>query len=173
MKPNELLIDAYSRIKQLVHTSASGLNQEQLAYRPEPGANSIAWLIWHLTRIQDGHLAGATGLEEAWVISGWAEKFGMAPDKSINGYGDGPKEVAALRPETSDILLGYLDAVWERTIGYLKKADADDLDRIIDRSYDPPVSAGVRLVSVLTDNIQHAGQARYLRGIIERQGVGV
>lgn len=172
MKPNELLIDAYSRIKQLVHRIASGLNQEQLAYRLEPGSNSIAWLIWHLTRIQDGHLAGATGLEEAWVSSGWAQKFGMVPDKAINGVGDGPEEVGALRPESPDILLGYFDAVYDRTIAYLERADADDLDRIIDRSYDPPVSAGVRLVSVLNDNIQHAGQARYLRGIIERLGVG-
>jgi hypothetical protein len=172
MKTNEILIDAYSRIKQLVHTSATGLNREQLAYRPEPGANSIAWLIWHLTRIQDGHLATTTGLEEAWISEGWAAKFGMAADRSINGVGDGPEEVAAFQPENPDTLLGYFDAVYECTVSHLKSAPDSDFERIVDESYDPPVTAGVRLVSVLSDNIQHAGQARYLRGIVERLGVG-
>jgi len=172
MNANQLLIDAYGRIKQIVHTSASGLNQEQLTYRPEPGANSIAWLIWHLTRIQDGHLASTTGLEEAWITDGWAARFGMPPDKSVNGQGDGPEEVGAIRPNGPVDLLGYFDAVYGRTIAYLEKAAEADLDRIVDRSYNPPVEAGVRLVSVLSDNIQHAGQARYLRGIVERLRVG-
>lgn len=170
MEASEILIDAYTRIQELVHRSAEGLTQEQLAYRPEEGSNSIAWLIWHLTRIQDGHLAAATRQDEAWVTEGWADRFGMPSDASVNGQGDGPAEVAALRPDGPEVLLGYHDAVVDRTRAYLRTADAAELDRIIDRSYDPPVSVGVRLVSVISDNTQHAGQARYLRGMIERQG---
>ncbi|MCH7594887.1 MAG: DUF664 domain-containing protein [Chloroflexi bacterium] len=170
MEGNEILIDAYTRIQELVHRSADGLTQEQLAYRPEEGSNSIAWLIWHLTRIQDGHLAAATGQDEAWVTEGWADRFGMPSDTSVNGQGDGPAEVAALRPDGPEVLLGYHDAVVDRTRAYLQKVDGAELERIIDRSYDPPVSVGVRLVSVISDNTQHAGQARYLRGMIERQG---
>ncbi|MFQ5554047.1 MAG: DUF664 domain-containing protein [Acidimicrobiia bacterium] len=169
METSDILIDAYTRIQEVVHRSAAGLTQDQLAYRPEEGSNSIAWLIWHLTRIQDGDLAGVTGSEDAWVTQGWADRFGMARDVSINGMGDGPAEVAALRPDGPDVLLEYHDAVADRTREYLRTVDAADLDRIVDRSYDPPVSAGVRLVSVISDNIQHAGQARYLRGIIDRQ----
>ena len=170
MEAGEILVDAYTRIQELVHRSADGLTQEQLAYRPEEGSNSIAWLIWHLTRIQDGHLAAATGNEEAWITDGWADRFGMPADTSVNGQGDGPAEVAALRPDGPEVLLGYHDAVVDRTRAYLRTVDAAELDRIIDRSYDPPVSVGVRLVSVISDNTQHVGQARYLRGMIERQG---
>ncbi|MBT3941557.1 MAG: DUF664 domain-containing protein [Chloroflexi bacterium] len=171
MEANEILIDAYTRIQELVHRSAEGLTQDQLAYRPEEGSNSIAWLIWHLTRIQDGHLAAATGNDEAWVTEGWAAQFGMKPDAAINGQGDGPAEVAALRPDDPDVLLGYHDTVVDRTRAYLGTVNAGELDRIIDRSYDPPVSVGVRLVSVISDNTQHAGQARYLNGMIERLGI--
>ena len=167
MEANEILIDAYTRIQELVHRSAEGLTQEQLVYRQEEGSNSIAWLIWHLTRIQDGHLAGATGNEEAWVSGGWAEKFVMDADTSINGQGDGPEEVAALTADGA-LMLGYHDAVVDRTRGYLANVDAAELDRVFDRSYDPPVTVGVRLVSVISDNTQHAGQARYLNGMIER-----
>ncbi len=169
MEANEILIDAYTRIQELVHRSADGLSSEQLSYRPEEGSNSIAWLIWHLTRIQDGHLAAATGNDEAWVTEGWAGKFGMDADTAINGQGDGPAEVAALNADSA-VLLGYHDAVVDRTRAYLAGVDGPELDRIIDRSYDPPVSVGVRLVSVISDNTQHAGQARYLSGMIERVG---
>jgi len=170
LESSTILIDAYTRIQELVHRAVEGFTQDQLAYRPEEGSNSIAWLIWHLTRIQDGHLAAVTGLEEAWATEGWADKFGMPQDASFNGQGDGPAEVAAHRPEGPEVLLAYHDVVVDRTRAFLRTVHGAGLDRIVDRSYDPPVSAGVRLVSVLSDGLQHAGQALYLRGIIERQG---
>lgn len=170
MESKELLSDAYSHIRRIVHQAADGLTQEQLAYRPEEGSNSIAWLVWHLTRVQDSHLSAATQLKEAWLTEDWAERFGLRGSSSI-GYGDGPEQVAAIRPD-GDLLLGYHDRVSERVLAYLDTVDADELDRIVDTSYDPHVKAGVRLVSVISDNLQHAGQARYLRGMIERTGYG-
>lgn len=168
MQSRDLLRDAFMRVRELVHTSASGLDQQALTYRPEPGTNSIAWLCWHLTRIQDDHVSELAGLEQAWVTEGWAEKFGKEPDAKDDGRGYGPAEVASIAPEHPDILIAYQDAISDRTFAYLEKVDENELDRIIDRSYDPPVSVGVRLVSVISDNIQHGGQARFLRGIIER-----
>ena len=170
MESKELLFDAYSHIRRIVHQAADGLSQEQLAYRPEEGSNSIAWLVWHLTRIQDSHLSPVTQLEEAWLTEGWAEKFGLPGTTSI-GYGDGPEQVAAIRPD-GELLLGYHDRVSGRVHDYFDTVDAIELDRIVDTSYDPHVKAGVRLVSVISDNLQHAGQARYLRGMIERLGIG-
>jgi uncharacterized damage-inducible protein DinB len=170
MESKELLFDAYSHIRRIVHQAADGLSQEQLAYRPEEGSNSIAWLIWHLTRIQDSHLAPVTQLDEAWLAEDWSDRFGLPGTSSI-GYGDGPAEVAAIRPD-EELLLGYHDRVSERVLDYLGTVDADELDRIVDTSYDPHVKAGVRLVSVISDNLQHAGQARYLRGMFERIGYG-
>jgi hypothetical protein len=170
MNTSEVLIEAYRRIRELVHSATEGLDGDALAYRPEPGSNSIAWLVWHLTRIQDDHVSEVAGLEQAWVTGEWAAGLGMEPDPARLGMGDGPDEVAAIRPADSSVLLGYHDEVMDRTFAYLEGVDAGELDRIVDYSYTPPVSVGVRLVSVLSDNIQHAGQARYLRGMIERLG---
>jgi hypothetical protein len=168
METRDVLADAYHRIVELVHIAADGLDAEGLAYRPEPGANSIAWLIWHLTRIQDDHVSAIADREQAWTEEGWAARFGMPADAKKLGQGDTPDDVAAVRPADPEVLVEYHEAVAARTGEYLANVDAAELGRIIDRSYDPPVSVGVRLVSVISDNIQHAGQARYLRGIIDR-----
>ena len=167
MESKDLLTDAYGHIKRIVHQTVEGLDADKLSWRPEEGANSIAWLVWHLTRVQDGHLATTTGLEEAWITDDWASKFGKSADAAINGQGDGPDDVAGLQAD-AETLLGYHDFVHGRTANYLTSMPADDLERIIDTSYDPPVKAGIRLVSIIQDNMQHAGQARYLRGIIDR-----
>ncbi len=168
MDTSALLIEAYRRIQELVGVASEGLDTAGLTYRPEPGANSIAWLVWHLTRVQDDHLAEIAGTVKVWADPGWAERTGINRGATDTGYGDGPEDVAALVPASAEALLAYHAAVMDRTAEYLAGADESELDRIIDRSYDPPVSVGVRLVSVLSDNLQHAGQARYLRGIIER-----
>ena len=169
MESSDLLVEAYSHITRIVHQAADGLSQEQLAYRPEEGSNSIAWLVWHLTRIQDSHLKNVVQLEEAWLTEQWDERFGMAGSTGI-GFGDGTEEVAAIRPPRA-ILLGYHDRVAGRVLDYLPTVDAEELDRIVDTNYDPHVKAGIRLMSVVQDNTQHAGQARYLRGMIERLGI--
>jgi uncharacterized damage-inducible protein DinB len=169
MESSDLLVEAYSHITRIVHQAADDLSQDQLAYRPEEGANSIAWLVWHLTRIQDSHLKNVVQLEEAWLTEQWDERFGMAGSTGI-GFGDGPEEVASMRPPRA-ILLGYHDRVVGRVLDYLPTVDADELDRIVDTNYDPHVKAGIRLMSVVQDNTQHAGQARYLRGMIDRLGV--
>jgi hypothetical protein len=168
MDTGAVLTDAYGRIREVVHQATAGLDAADLAFRPEPDANSIAWLVWHLTRIQDDHVAEIAGREQAWIAGGWWERFGMAPDPANTGFGHTSEEVGAVRPDGPQVLLAYHDEVAAATVEYLATVDAEELDRIIDRSYDPPVSVGVRLVSVISDNLQHAGQARYLRGIVER-----
>ncbi len=168
MNTQDVLVEAYGRIRELVHKAAGGLDQERLSYLPEPGANSIAWLVWHLTRIQDDHVSEITGQDQVWVTGDWAAALGMEPDPANLGQGHRPDDVAAISPADSSDLLGYHDEVMDRSVEYLRGVDAAELARIIDDSYTPPVSVGVRLVSVLSDNIQHAGQARYLRGIVDR-----
>lgn len=166
MEPAAVVQDGYGRIRSLVRRAADGLTPEQLAFRPTPNANSIAWLLWHLTRIQDSHLGEAVGSEQVWVTGGWAAGIGLAPDPDETGYGHTPDQVAAVRPPGPEALIGYHEAVADRTIAAVGSWRAADLDRVIDRSYDPPVTLGVRLVSVLSDNLQHVGQALYLRGML-------
>ena len=168
MQTRDVLSDAYGRIQEIVHRSADGLDAEGLAFRPEADANSIAWLVWHLTRIQDHHLSEIAGRDQAWTADGWAVRLGMTADPDETGFGHTSEQVAAVRPAGPQDVLAYHDAVAARTQQYLSTVDAEELDRVIDRSYHPPVTVGVRLVSVISDNLQHAGQAQYLRGIVER-----
>jgi hypothetical protein len=169
MTSAELLVDALGRIRQVVHRVVDGLEPEQLAFRVDPEANSIGWLVWHLTRIQDDHLADAFEAEQVWTSQGWVERFGLPFGSLDTGYGHGTDEVAAVRVPAGELLVGYHDAVHQQTTWYVERLGDADLDRIVDRSWDPPVSLGVRLVSVIADDLQHAGQAAFVRGILRRR----
>lgn len=168
MTSADLLIDAYSRIQRVVHRACEGLSPQQLSFQLDPGANSIAWLVWHLTRLQDDHLAGVTGDEQIWVSQGWVGRLGLPFDPGATGYGHQPEDVANVQVSSGELLTGYHDAVFEHTTSYLGGLTDGDLDRIVDKSWDPPVSLGVRLVSVIADNLQHAGQAAFVRGSLDR-----
>jgi hypothetical protein len=169
MTSAELLVDAFGRIREVVVDVVDGLTPEQLAFRVDPEANSIAWLVWHLTRIQDDHVADVARTEQVWTSQGWAERFGLPFDPLATGYGHRADDVAAVRVDSGELLAGYHEAVHEQTIRYVERLGDDDLARIVDRSWDPPVTLGVRLVSVIADDLQHAGQAAFIRGILERR----
>jgi hypothetical protein len=164
----ELLVDAFGRVRDSVHGAVRDLTPDQLAARLDPEANSVAWLVWHLTRIQDDHVADVAGFAQVWTSQGWTERFGLPFDPADTGYGHSAEDVAFVRVEAGD-LLGYYDAVHEQTIGYVNGITDADLDRIVDERWDPPVSLGVRLVSVVDDNLEHAGQAAFVRGVLLRR----
>jgi uncharacterized damage-inducible protein DinB len=168
MTTADLLADAFERIRDAVHPAVNGLSAEELALRPGEQSNSIAWLVWHLTRIQDDHLAGLHGDEQVWTASGWATRFNLSLDTADTGYGHGPEDVAAVTADAAN-LLGYFEDVHERTMAFIRTISESDLSRVVDRSWDPPVTMGVRLVSVIADDLQHAGQAAYVRGILQQQ----
>lgn len=168
MKANEVFEEGFRRANDLVHRATEGLAEDDLAFRPEPGANSIAWLVWHLTRIQDSHVSEIAGEPELWQDRSWVRRTGIDRDSATKGQDDGPAEVGAVRPSSPDGLLAYHDAVMARSFATLGRLTDADLDAVIDASYTLPVVVGVRLVSVLSDNLQHAGQALFLRGVIDR-----
>ncbi|QKG18397.1 mycothiol transferase [Actinomadura verrucosospora] len=168
MTSAELLTDAFDRIQETVREAVDGLTPDQLALRPDAEANSIAWLVWHLTRVQDDHVADAAGTGQVWTSGGWADRFALPLDPSETGYGHDPKQVAAVRVGSADLLTGYHDAVHDRTVEYVGGLTGKDLERVVDTAWDPPVTLAVRLVSVISDDLQHAGQASYVRGLIER-----
>jgi hypothetical protein len=166
--PTEVLLEAYERLPALVDAAVRDLSVEQLATRLDLEANTIGWLIWHLTRVQDDHLAAAFGTEQVWTSQGWAERFGLPFDNSEHGYGHTAEQVAAVRVD-ADLLAGYFRAVHAQTRSLLATVTGEELYRVVDDSYDPPVTLGVRLVSVLEDDLQHAGQAALIRGVLERR----
>lgn len=165
----DVLRDGYGRIQEAVHAAVEGLSPEELTARVDPGANSIAWLVWHLTRVQDDHLSDVAGLEQVWLSQDWADRFGLPYAKRATGFGHSSRQVGKMRIESGDLLLGYYDAVHEQTLDFLSGLEDGDLDRIVDESWTPAVTLGVRLVSVIEDDLQHAGQAAFVRGVLERR----
>jgi uncharacterized damage-inducible protein DinB len=161
-----LLLELYGRIPPLARHAVEGLDVERLTERPGPGANTLAWLIWHLARVQDDHVAEILEVDQLWAHGDWARQLGLQPDPSNTGYGHSVEEVATVRPERPEVLLEYLDAVDARTREMLRNLTPTELDRIVDRRWDPPVTLGVRLVSIADDSLQHAGQAAYVRGLL-------
>jgi len=167
MKTADVLIDAFDRIQGVVHRTVDGLTAEQLTFRADPQANSIGWLVWHLARVQDDHVADAAGLDQVWTSGDWVKQFGLPFEPNATGYAHRSDDVAAVRVG-GELLTAYHDAVHEQTVKYVGTLTDADLDRIVDRAWDPPVTLGVRLISVISDNLQHIGQAAFIRGITER-----
>jgi len=165
----DLLAVAFGRIREEVHAAVDGLGADDLTYQPDPDSNSIGWLIWHLLRVADDHLADASGAGQVWTDEDWADRFGLDLDPADTGYGHGPGQVAKVTVTSAELLTGYGDAVIQRALDYVRGLSDPDLDRIVDRRWDPPVTLGVRLISVISDDLQHAGQAAYLRGLLLRR----
>ena len=160
----ELLRDAFTRLIEHVDALTDGLTDDQANYRPSPSANSIAWLIWHSARVQDFQLAPIAGVEQVWKSGGWVDRFGLALPPNDTGYGHGPNEVAKVQA-SAELLAGYYHAVHELTLEFVTGVTAEDLERIVDPNWDPPVTASARIVSIIDDCAQHLGQAAYLLGI--------
>jgi hypothetical protein len=168
MDVRALLAELFGRIPDEIRGAVDGLSPDDLAWAPGDGSNPIGWLVWHLTRVQDDHVADLLDEEQLWTTGRWAERFGLDADEHDTGYGHRPADVARVRPESAAVLLEYYGAVAARTGGFLSTLREADLDRVVDTRWDPPVTLGVRLVSIADDDIQHAGQAAYVRGLLGR-----
>ncbi len=175
MRSRDVLADAFARVHGAAHAAVADLTVDQLTWRADPDANTVAWLVWHLTRVQDDHVAAVAGFEQVWTARGWAERFALPFDVREIGYGHDRGDVAAVRADAG-LLTGYLDATHQQTLRYLGTLTDADLDRVVDEEWDPPVTLGVRLVSVVDDDLEHVGQAAFVRGLVLRvaeRGPGV
>ena len=154
----DVLSDGFERVQELFASiAADGADLQRAPAR----ANTPAWLLWHLTRVQDDHVADALGLEQVW-FRGWADRFALPFTAQETGYGMSIEDVAKVKP-SPELLRGYHAEVHQQTLDAL--AGKPDLDRVVDEGWDPPVTLGVRLVSVASDALQHLGQAAYVLGL--------
>lgn len=164
MKANELLLDAFGRIREAVAAVVEGTDDEALTRRPTGNGNSIAWLLWHLGRVEDAQVGSAAGLEQVWTSQGFVGRFNLPLPVRDTGYGHSASNVDAVRA-APELLLEYYDAVHRQTVEFLESLGAEDFDRVVDKRWDPPVTLGVRLVSTIADCLQHVGQAAYAKGL--------
>jgi hypothetical protein len=167
MTSAELLTDAFGRVRQAVHHAVGGLTAGQLAARLDDDANSIAWLCWHVARVQDDHVADAFAVPQVWPE--FSERFGLPFSLAETGYGHSSRQVALVRVPSGDLLTDYHDAVHAQTVALVADLTDADLSRIVDEAWHPPVTLGVRLISVISDGLEHAGQAAFIRGILLRK----
>ena len=171
MEWNDLLVDAYGRLPGYLNNVLKGLSQDNLDWQPRPDCNSIGWLTWHLTRQQDAQIASLMNEQQLWLSDGWSSKFNRPADPKDVGFGHTPEQVSSFQSPDIQTMLDYHHAVLERTKGYLVTLSQTDLDRELDEPWFQPLpTVGVRLISILDDSIIHAGQAAYIRGLIQGKG---
>lgn len=168
MQTLDLVRDSLGRVHALIPAVLDGLGGDDLLWRPDPEANPIGWLIWHLTRIEDDHMAALGHLEQVWSADGWYQRFGLPYVKTAHGFRMTSTEVGLFNTRDARLLSGYAAAVWKQTESILDTLTEDDVDQVIDRRYTPPVTIGIRLSSLLVETSQHVGQAGYVRGLRER-----
>lgn len=163
-----LLRDGFERIREGLAAVVAGLTPEELSWRPDPDANSLGWLVWHLSRQQDAQVAQLSGDESPWKTE-WHDRLGLAYKRGASGYGMSSKEVGQFSVPDADLLVGYHDATYDLTMRWLNEVSEDDWQVVVDPNWDPPVTMAVRAMSVLEDSAKHLGQAEYVRGMLLRR----
>jgi hypothetical protein len=163
-----ILTDALERVRSASNDAGRGLSRALLEAKADPETNTIAWLLWHIGRGQDAQIAALSGDEEVWTAGRWSEDFRLDLPNRSTGYAHTPQDVAKVSGADGELYLGYIDAVCDQSIAYVAGLSDADLDEVVDERYSPPVTRAVRIVSTISDNLQHAGQAAILRGILER-----
>ncbi len=150
-----------------IKLATDDLTDEQLFYQPTADTNSIAWLIWHLSRWRDHVSAAVSGEPQVWVKDGWSTRFGLS--EVGTGLGDSLEQVAALRVER-ETLFGYLDAAHTETMKRVTQLTSAQFEQSVE--YLPGTSrvAWQALAGICGDSYQHAGQIAYLRGLITGHG---
>ena len=168
MEFQQLLVTIFERASQILEKALDGLTQHDLDYVPNPDCNSIAWLAWHLTRVQDSAISSLMGKEECWIVEKWYSKFNRNPDPTDRGVGHSSEDVSNFKSPDSKTLLDYYCAVFKQTKEYISKLSTAELGREIDNPRYPMV--GLRLAAITNDNLQHVGQIAYLRGTLKGKG---
>lgn len=161
----DILRDLTSRPRTAAAALGDQLNPVSLNARPGGHDNSVAWLLWHTGREIDVQLAGLTGDEQVWTARGFDARFALGELGDSVGYGHSSAEARRIVVEDGTALLEYVDAALTAIDGYLEMVTAADLDETVDEQWDPPVTRGARLVSIVDDAVQHIAQAAYVLGM--------
>ena len=173
MDARDVLSEAASRpateAKALVNTLPEGaLNAHAGGH-----TNSIAWLLWHAGRQMDAQLAQLNGEPQVWHGQRFDSRFNLGELGDTEGYGHTAEQARAVVVEDAALLVEYLGAATAALSKYIAGLSEADLDDVIDTSWTPHVTRGVRLVSMIDDAAQHVGQAAYAAGVLAGADVSV
>ena len=173
MQLKDFAEQTFEEIGVRLNRALEGLTFEELNWRPRPEANSIAFIVWHVSRVEDGwfqHFVQDT--TQVWLAERWHERFGLPEGSSGFGYSvEQLAEFPALREED---LRGYFDAVRKSTLACLKEMTETDLDRVPGRSPFPDSASSSRFAEftvarmfrqLIGEEYQHLGHVNYIRGL--------
>jgi hypothetical protein len=166
----DILADGFERVRTTSRGAGRGLTRATLEAKVDPETNTIAWLLWHIGRGQDAQVSALMGEEQIWTADEFATRFALDLPDDSTGYAHTPDDVSKVSGSDVESYLDYIDAVCDRSINYVGELSDSDFDDIVDERFTPPVTRAVRLFSMISDDLQHAGQAAILRGILERKG---
>lgn len=169
MDASVILHDLTSRPAEALDLFWDDLDPARLNTQVAGHPNSIAWLVWHTGREIDAQVADLAGTDQLWSSQGFADRFALdGVEADAMGYGMSADEAARVRvPRTTEgkaLLREYVEAAVAHAQAYLDGVTDDELERVVDDSYDPPVTVAVRYVSVIVDALEHLGQAAYAAG---------
>jgi hypothetical protein len=160
-----LTLRLFRRVRDDVRTLIAGATAEELDRRT--AANSLGWLVWHISRGQDRNLSELTGTTQLWLAEDWAGRFGRQADPSDTGFGHSTDQAAAFRSPSVDILLAYHEATYGLAEDYLASAADEDLGRpVTSPTLGNTHTVEERLAGQLHDSFAHAGQIGLLRGAL-------
>jgi uncharacterized damage-inducible protein DinB len=168
----EGVLSALERNWEMVDATLAGMDDAILARRPTDQCNSIAWLLWHMTRVVDTFVHTRLQVQpQVWIRDGWYAKFGMDPDPDNRGVGWTATQVAQWVPPAKDVQAGYYEAIKQATRAYLATLSDTDLEvrRVIPPVPEPRTVAAA-LGQMTWDNVAHGGQIAYLRGLFQGMG---
>lgn len=167
-----LITDLFVRISQELEQVLEGLTVDELNKKPAPDGNSVGWLAWHLTRSHDRNTSELLAEEQLWTKDKWHARFDRAPDPADTGFGHSSEDIAAFRSPDSKTLLQYHLAVLELVKGYISGTLSEtDLEREVESpTLGNIATVRARLVGIISEGLQHVGQAAYVRGLLEGKG---
>ena len=166
MDARDVLREAASRPATEAKTLVNTLPEGALNAHAGGHTNSIAWLLWHAGRQMDAQLAQLNGEPQVWHSQGFDARFDLGELGDTVGYGHTAEQAHAVVVEDAALLVEYLGATTAALSEYIAGLSEADLDEVIDTSWTPHVTRGVRLVSMIDDAAQHVGQAAYAAGIL-------
>ena len=149
---NHFIVDRLDASYLWIERLRDGVTDEQFYYRPKDDTNSIAWLVWHLSRWRDRTSAIVTGDTQVWISEG-----------------DTPEQVADFRPDR-DLVLSYADAAHRAIVDRVLKLTANQLVEHVKGLTGEPRPAWRVLAGVIGDSTEHVGQINFLRGMTSGLG---
>ena len=168
MDLRDFIIRSLEEIQEDLKRSVDGLTKEDLMTQPQPGANHIAFMIWHMTRVEDKLLHNLFQCSpQLWESGKWYERMGLPEDPKSTGFGYTAEQVSCFPSVQPHELMDYVEAVRADTLDYLENIDAASLDEKVTAPPLGEVSIG-NLISILVVELaQHVGQIAYVRGLVE------